>query len=102
MQIEYETQIETTLLNGVKLEGIRSSYEQLHQVTYSVAGMGKDGFASNYIVGSLKSVAVYGMKETTEVSVVSTSGFENTEALTRLIVTKLGNWPFNADPVVIG
>ena len=102
VQIEYETQIESTLLNGVKLEGIRASNGQLHQVTYKVSGIGKDGFASNYIVGSLNCVAVYGMKGTTEVTVVSSSGFGSTEALTRLIVAKLGNWPFNADPAVAG
>jgi hypothetical protein len=97
VQIEYETQIESTLL-----EGMRASYGQPHQVTSSVPGIGKGGFASNYIVGSLNCVAVYGRKGTTAVSVVSTSGFESTEALTRLIVTKLGNWPLNTDPVVVG
>jgi hypothetical protein len=97
VQIEYETQIESTFLNG-----LRAAYGQQHQVTYSVPGIGKDGFASNYIVGSLNCVAVYGIKGTTEISVVSTAGFESTEALARLIVTKLGNWPFNADPAVVG
>ncbi len=36
--------------------------------------MGNGGFASNYMVGALKCVAVYGAEGTTEVSVVSTSG----------------------------